>query len=791
MKILKGLSGKFLIPYVLTFVFGLITWYSVRQINEAERLKDRYQTLKSDVLTLRKEEKDFLAREYKNPAFIRNGDSKYLRNFNQLIRNIGLQFDTLKSADLINPTTANALIEDFKEYGVLFNQQALKIQRKGFKNEGLVGELRAAIHQVEDADIPYDRAYLLMLRRHEKDFFLRNDTSYWVKFDAAIDDFRNHIKTRPNISIRGKSEIIEKIDFYKETFKATVDMTVAIGLDENSGLHGQLRDKVHQITPVVDRLIQEANVIAENKVNQANITMLISFLLIALTGVFILKNHITKITRNINIINQIANELAEGRLPDEHDINSRDELGQAHHSLNQLTQSLKRRTAFAENIGKGDLKNEIQLLSMDDALGHALIKMRDRLDEVFSEIQIALHAASRDGKFSVKINEKGKEGVWRQLTASLNQLLDTISDPLIKVNQVVTKLAVGNLDSEMRGDYKGEVATMSQQVNSALDGLSQLMLEIHQQSNRIKEFTTNMSTTGREMNTNTEEIAGAISQISEGAHRQVLQIDKVSKQLEEIKANSEELSELSQSIHVAAQHGAENGKQGVLLVEQMSESMEKMSGTSVASVQRMEETAQRANEIMYALSLISEIATQTNLLSLNAAIEAAQAGEAGRGFSVVAEEIRKLADESKSATVKISSMVNKLQSASNQSIDAMKVLHTNVNENLLVSKEAVGTFHSISGSAGRTLELVSDINAISEKQRNNVNKIVSLSESVVVISEQTAAATEEVATSAVELSSGMNSYSLNVQELSNIAELLNQNVNRFKLKNSSKEYISA
>lgn len=781
MELFKGLSGKFLIPYALTAIFGVWTYFSISNINHHQEVKGALITFQNKLLELRKHEKDFMAREFKNPDFLTTGESKYISAFNQTSKELDSLTDFFVMSEVITGEDKDSLESLLTEYTSTFNALTYLIKKRGFKDWGIEGELRKRIHYVEDDETPYDRAYMLMLRRHEKDFFLRHDLKYLEKFEDGVVDFKNHL----NRVVRDQSkrkELIAKIEAYQFHFRHIVDLSSKIGLTEEEGFHGKMREAVHDLTPYVDEFIHDVSMEVDKKVRQNEIALLILFALIIVVGVIILFWHINKITRNINIIRNSSMMLAEGGFPEKMRVNSRDELGQAHNALNILTEGLREKTKFAEKIGKGKLDAEFQPLSDHDILGQSLIEMRDNLKAVIEETNRVVNKAGEQGDLEARMDIDGKKGAWKELTESINNLLYSISTPLITLNRIINEIAKGDITQRYRSKAAGDIGNLANNLNKAMDNLMVLMLEISESANTIDESTQEMLEASKEMSLNTGEIASAVSEISSGAQTQVGKVDHTSALIDGISKSSGEMGSRSETIHEAARTGVSNSERGARMVGEVVDTMGEISNFSNRTSESIDVLTRRSSEISQVLNVITEISSQTNLLALNAAIEAAQAGDAGRGFAVVAEEIRKLADGTRESAQAIERLIDRVNEDTTAASKNMKSMKSLVDSGVQVSKDTSLIFSEMAVSTDQTLRLSEEILKASRAQNEDIIQVVRNVESIVVIAEQTAAGTEQSAASATELSAGMETYTQKASSLSAIASSLKTGVGQFKLK---------
>lgn len=499
--------------------------------------------------------------------------------------------------------------------------------------------------------------------------------------------------------------------------------------------------------------------------------------------ILMISNHITSSIENSN---HLLRDLAAGKLDKNQKlvVDSEDELGEMAGSVNVLVDELIKKAKFSEEIGEGNLDSNFRASSESDTLGSSLLKMRDNLKNVLDETKAVVRRAGEDGDLGARIETEGKQGGWKDLSEAVNNLLNSVATPLMAVNEIVNAMAAGDLSKRFTGQATGDIQKLSNNLNVALDSLNELLRSIADYANIIDESSAEMNVVSEEMNTNTKEIASAISEMSNGAQTQVTKVDESSNLVEGILKSSNEMGDRAETINEAAKRGVNSSEKGLEMVNKVVFNMSDISEYSTKTQSSINVLMERSSEITRVLGVITEIASQTNLLALNAAIEAAQAGDAGRGFAVVAEEIRKLAEDSRNSAKEIEKLVNDVQTDTKEAANVIEIMGNSVKSGDQASKEASEVFKEIADTSEKTFSHSQEILAATKMQVQDINAVVAITENVVVIAEQTAAGTEEVASSATELSSGMMGYSEKSEKLANVAAQLKEGLKKFILSKS-------
>lgn len=192
----------------------------------------------------------------------------------------------------------------------------------------------------------------------------------------------------------------------------------------------------------------------------------------------------------------------------------------------------------------------------------------------------------------------------------------------------------------------------------------------------------------------------------------------------------------------------------------------RISETVGGATERIRQLVSRAKEIGSAATVIKDISSQTNLLALNAAIEAARAGEQGRGFAVVADEVRALAERTSSATVQIERMIEAIQDDTASAVSAMEAAVPQVERGVQFSETVADSLRSIREGAARTLERIRDVADATQEQSVASNSLAAQVEQVAQMVERTSTSTRETARSA--------------EKLQSCSQELNQSVARFR-----------
>ena len=263
-----------------------------------------------------------------------------------------------------------------------------------------------------------------------------------------------------------------------------------------------------------------------------------------------------------------------------------------------------------------------------------------------------------------------------------------------------------------------------------------LLGEFHTVVRRMKEA-------GYHVSTASDELSHSVIQLTSSIEQQNEATSSMAASIEEMAVSVTHVSESSATAKSIAQESLANADQGRLVIDKTAEEMMDMAQSVQATSHTVEELNQRTDEIGSIVNVIKDIADQTNLLALNAAIEAARAGEQGRGFAVVADEVRKLAERTSASTEAIGKLVVSMQSSGRDAVNWMSAVNQQVTSGKRLSETAVGHIDGIRASAQHVVTAVNDISASISEQSSTTQSIAQQVETVARLSETNSLTSKE------------------------------------------------
>ena len=243
-----------------------------------------------------------------------------------------------------------------------------------------------------------------------------------------------------------------------------------------------------------------------------------------------------------------------------------------------------------------------------------------------------------------------------------------------------------------------------------------------------------------------EAVADRASQQSDAASSMAASVEEMAVSIDQVKENAAEAHGISQTAGKLSEEGAS-------VIHHAASEMRKISEAVQSSSQIVEELGRQSNQITSIVNTIKEIADQTNLLALNAAIEAARAGEQGRGFAVVADEVRKLAERTSLSTTEIAGMVSKIQTGTRNAVDSMQAGVVQVTNGVELANQAGESINQIRDGASRVTDVVNGISESITEQSMAGNEIAQKLETIAQMSEESALAVRQTSDAARHLQS--------------------------------------
>jgi methyl-accepting chemotaxis protein len=343
------------------------------------------------------------------------------------------------------------------------------------------------------------------------------------------------------------------------------------------------------------------------------------------------------------------------------------------------------------------------------------------------------------------------------------------------------KIASGDLTVRIDYSSKDEIGKLAAALDKMVLALKEIATTIERDSQTVKQEASQVAAVSEEVSATIEELTAQVDSVNSNVNNASAAIEEMTSGIEEVAASAQNVAHASQKLSQEAQKVsqlANEGQKAILSIADVIVQTREKADVTFQIVEKLSESAKNIGEIV---DTINSIAEQTNLLALNAAIEAARAGEAGRGFAVVADEIRKLAEESKQATQNIANILRGIVDNSMKASDATKETVEIVNKAYSESGLVKSQFEQILQSIVRMSQMTENLAASAQEQSAAAEEMSSAmdsaSKSMVSVVEQM----NEVTMAIKQQADAISNVARTAENLDDIAEKLVETVRRFKI----------
>ena len=436
-----------------------------------------------------------------------------------------------------------------------------------------------------------------------------------------------------------------------------------------------------------------------------------------------------------------------------------------------------------------DEKTKAKLLARKDEFGIAINALLNTEEYMVSMTDVAKHLAENDltVEFSPKCDNDQLGNAFKKMIERLRKAITDVADSASKVSSAATQL---NSAANDAGQATNQIATTIQQVAS---GTAQQAESVNKTASSVDQMTR------------------AIDSVAKGAQEQAAAANTASIITGQLSSAIEQVAGNAQAVVQQSTAASDAAKQGTTKVQDTLKGMQNIKQRVGISAEKVQEMGSRSDQIGEIVTTIEDIASQTNLLALNAAIEAARAGEAGKGFAVVADEVRKLAERSSTSTKEIGDLIKSIQKTVAEAVAAMDEGAKEVERGVLIASEAGVSLNDIlkaseavnqqaeqaaaaaeqmSASANELVAAVDSVSAVveentaaTEEMAADSSEVTQAIENIAAVSEENSAAVEEVSASAEEMSAQVEKVTSSAQSLAELARQLQDVVDQFKLSN--------
>jgi methyl-accepting chemotaxis protein len=358
-----------------------------------------------------------------------------------------------------------------------------------------------------------------------------------------------------------------------------------------------------------------------------------------------------------------------------------------------------------------------------------------------------------------------------------------IANPINEVKKRLIEMSTagGDLTQRLQVKSRDEVGQLSQEFNTMLGSIQGIIKEVLNDSRLVAETSNELAIKAEQTSRSSENIVHAVQQIAAGAETQVESISETSASMTQMSSGIQQISASTQEVTSSANIAREVADNGRKTIDQSIQKMEVVTTNVLQASDMIKHLNESSQAIGTVINVISGIAAQTNLLSLNAGIEAARANEHGRGFAVVASEIRKLAEESHQAAEQIAVMIKQIQTETNKVSSFMIAETKNVQESLEAAEEARQAFEQIHTAIETVTRQMSEVSVATVQMSAGTEEVLHSVGTVVQVAESASDQTHQAQRAAEESREVMEQMATSISSMADVSQRLQNLVVQFKV----------
>ncbi len=358
-------------------------------------------------------------------------------------------------------------------------------------------------------------------------------------------------------------------------------------------------------------------------------------------------------------------------------------------------------------------------------------------------------------------------------------LLRRLLSPIRQMHQAISQVSSGNLNVMLKAGSKDEMGELASKCNEMFQHLREIIAGVQESADKAVVSANGLAVSVEQNSQALNQISLTMQEVASGASFQEQSANEASRAMEEMTIGIQRIAETSARMADSSSEMAEQALNGNESVQKVIRQMDSIRTSVSRSASVVTALDGRSQEIVQIVDVITGIAAQTNLLALNAAIEAARAGEQGRGFAVVADEVRKLAEQSQSSASQIASLIEEIREETTQAVQAMNSGTVEVERGMKIATETGETFHEILAATQRVAQQIEDVSAVAEQLSAGSEEVAASVTESSRIAQASAEGTRGVAASSVQQMSSMKAIAANTEQLTEMAEELKRLIRKF------------